>query len=141
MSFGINAALGIFQHVISQLLTDIPGALNISDEIIVFGQTQQKHNGTLDRVLKKISDNNLTLNAENCEFNKKSLEFFGFIFSDGGMKSDPKKAEDIRNLAPPTNLWSYEGARKHSGYNRILVSIHSRLCNHYCTFERTHTQE
>ena len=40
LSFGINLAAEVFQHAISTLLVDIPGAINISDDIIVFGKTE-----------------------------------------------------------------------------------------------------
>ena len=121
MSFGINAAAEIFQHAISQLLADIPGAINISDDIIVFGKTQQDHDETLNRVLNKVSDNNLTLNATKCEFNKASLEFFGSIFSDGGMKPDPKKVEDVQNLAPPTNTRELRSILGMTGYSSRFI--------------------
>ena len=121
LSFGINAAAEIFQHAISQLLADIPGAINISDDIIVFGKTQQDHDETLNRVLNKVSDNNLTLNATKCEFNKASLEFFGSIFSDGGMKPDPKKVEDVQNLAPPTNTRELRSILGMTGYSSRFI--------------------
>ena len=121
LSFGINAAAEIFQHAISQLLADIPGAINISDDIIVFGKTQQDHDETLNRVLNKVSDNNLTLNATKCEFNKASLEFFGFIFSDCGMKPDPKKVEDDQNLAPPTNTKELRSILGMTGYSSRFI--------------------
>ena len=96
MSFGTNAAAEIFQHAISQLLADITGAINISDDIIVFGKTQADHDRTLNQVLQKVSDNKITLKAKKCEFKKSSLEFLGFNY--GGMKPDPKKVEDIQTL-------------------------------------------
>ena len=127
LSFGINAAAETFQHTISLLLADIPGAINISDDIIVFGKTQQDHNETLDKVLKKVSDNRLTLNAKKCEFNKTSLEFFGFIFSDGGMKPDPKKVEDIQNLVPPTNTKELRSILGMTGYSSRFIQDYATI--------------
>ena len=43
---------------------------------------------------------NLTLNKKKCEFNKKSITFFGFVFSGQGISPDPKKVEAIKK--PPT---------------------------------------
>ena len=70
---------------------------------MVFCKVEQKQNETRDKDLKKLSDNNMTLNAKKCDFNKASLEFFGFIKSNGGMKPDLLKVEGIQNLVPPTN--------------------------------------
>ena len=75
---------------------------------MVFCKVEQKQNETRDKDLKKLSDNNMTLNAKKCDFNKAALEFFGFIKSNGGMKPDRMKpdllkVEGIQNLVPPTN--------------------------------------
>ena len=47
LNFGTNSASEMFQHIISELLRDIPGAMNISDDIIVFGKTQADHDEAL----------------------------------------------------------------------------------------------
>ncbi|KAK3742186.1 hypothetical protein QZH41_012077 [Actinostola sp. cb2023] len=110
-----------------QLLADIPGALNISDDVIVFGQTQNDHDETLEKTLKKFSDNHLTLNAKKCEFNKTSLEFFGFVFSDSGMKPDPKKVEDIQNLEPPTNVKQLRSVLGMTGYSSRFIPDYATI--------------
>ena len=43
LMFGVSAAPEIYQHVIQQSLQGCPGMPNISDDIIVFGKTQQEH--------------------------------------------------------------------------------------------------
>ena len=37
LSFGINAAAEVFQHAIQSVIQDVPGSINISDDIVVFG--------------------------------------------------------------------------------------------------------
>lgn len=39
LNFGTNSASEIFQNIISEQLRDIPGEFNISDDVIVYGQT------------------------------------------------------------------------------------------------------
>ncbi len=47
LNFGTNSASEIFQNIISQQLRDIPGAFNISDDVVVFGKTQADHDKAL----------------------------------------------------------------------------------------------
>jgi hypothetical protein len=49
----------------------------------------------LEAVLQRLQEMNLTLNPTKCEYNKPSIEFYGYIFSkDGdGVSLDPKKVE------------------------------------------------
>ena len=84
------------------MLANITGSLNISDDVIVFGHTQAEHDEALEAVYRKFSDVNLTLHKKKCEFNKPSISFFGFVFSDQGISPDPKKVEAVYNASPPT---------------------------------------
>ena len=56
LNFGTNSASEIFQMVINELIRDIPGALNISDNVIVFGKTQVEHDAALQAVFRSSPD-------------------------------------------------------------------------------------
>ena len=106
LNFGTNSASELFQHIISEQLRDIPGTLNISDDVIVFGKTKQNHDDALRAVLEQFNSSELTLNKEKCSFNKNSLDslsFFGFMFSDKGISPDPQKVQAIHDAPPPTS--------------------------------------
>ena len=103
LNFGTNSASEIFQKIITEQIRHIPGVLNISDDVIVFGKTQADHDESLHAVFRKFAAVNLTLNKNKCEFNKSSLTFFGFVFSDKGIAPDPNKIEAINNAPPPTS--------------------------------------
>ena len=102
LNFGTNSASEMFQKVVNEQIRDIPGSLNISDDVIVFGKTQVEHDAALRAVFNRISEINLTLNRTKCEFNKSSLTFFGFVFSSQGIAPDPRKVEAIKAATPPT---------------------------------------
>jgi len=102
LNFGTNSASEIFQKIIGDQIHNIPGALNISDDVIVYGVNQADHDQALQAVFRKFSEVGLTLNRKKCEFNKKSLTFFGFVFSAQGVSPDPKKVEAIHSASPPT---------------------------------------
>ena len=86
----------IFQHTISEQLYNIRGALNISDDVVVYGKTQADHNSAPKKVFQKFSDVNLTLNMSKCEFNKSFISFFGLVLSKDGVSPDP-----IHDMSPP----------------------------------------
>ena len=48
--------------MISEQLRDITGAFNISDDVIVYGKTQDDHHKALRAVFQKFADISLTLN-------------------------------------------------------------------------------
>ena len=49
LNFGISSAAEIFQNAIRETLSGIKGAINISDDILVYGKTQEDH----DRALRE----------------------------------------------------------------------------------------
>ena len=54
LNFGTNSAGEIFQHVISEQIRDVPGAFNVSDDVIIFGKTQEAHNKALEKFFSRI---------------------------------------------------------------------------------------
>ena len=103
LNFGISSAAEIFQNVIRETLEGIPGALNISDDILVFGKTQSAHDQSLEAVFQRLKERGLTLNKHKCEYGKDKLEFYGYVFSGDSIAPDPKKIDDIVNLQTPTS--------------------------------------
>ena len=112
LNFGTNSASEMFQNIISEQIRDIPGTINISDDVIVFGKILAEHDKALQAVFERFSTAGLSLNKTKCEFNKNSLTFFGFIFSDKGISPDPRKVRAIQDAKPPT---STQGVRSFLG--------------------------
>ena len=104
LNFSVNSAAEIFQEAIKSVIEGIPGSLNISDDIIVFGSSQEDHDQHLKCVLERLRKHNLTLNRSKCEFNKSSLVYFGYTFSECGVSPDPKKVDAIRNVEAPKSV-------------------------------------
>ena len=104
LNFGINAASEIFHKSIEQVLSGIKGALNFSDDIIVFGATKEEHDQRLEDVLKRLEDSGLTVNENKCEFGKRRLKFFGLEFSEKGISLDVKKYDALMQAKPSTTV-------------------------------------
>jgi transposase InsO family protein len=73
------------------------------DDILVHGKDQADHDVTLRRVLARLREAGLTLNAEKCLFSKTSLKFLGHIVDSEGVKPDPAKTAAIQKYPTPTN--------------------------------------
>ncbi|KAJ8346728.1 hypothetical protein SKAU_G00281290 [Synaphobranchus kaupii] len=100
LNFGISSAAEVFQNTIQQMLEGIPNVRNISDDILVYGKTQEENDRSLKAVFERLRKKNLTLNEEKCEYSKPKLEFFGYVFSKSGISADPKKISAIQTYRP-----------------------------------------
>ena len=48
LSFGVSSAAEVFQNIISEVISNVPGAINISDDILVFGKSKEDHDRNLN---------------------------------------------------------------------------------------------
>eukprot|EP00795_Rhopilema_esculentum_P015552 gene15552-6817_t len=104
LNFGTSSASEIFQNAVYEQIRNIEGAVNISDDVIIYGNTQNDHDRALHAVCKRFQDMGLTLNKAKCELNKKEITFFGYVFSDKGISADPQKVHAIHNAPPPQSV-------------------------------------
>ena len=102
LNFGISSAAEIFQNVIRETLEGIDGAINIIDDILVFGKTLEEPDQNLKAVFLRLREKGLTLNKSKCEFRKDKLEFFGYVFSKDGISPNPNKVADVVDLQTPS---------------------------------------
>ncbi|XP_063955009.1 uncharacterized protein K02A2.6-like [Lytechinus pictus] len=66
MPFGVNAAPEIFQRKMNKMLEGLEGVEVIMDDILVWGATKKEHDKRLERVLQRVQERNLKLNASKC---------------------------------------------------------------------------
>lgn len=67
----MNCAAEIFDDVIRNLISGIPGVFNRRSDILVTGKSRKYHDNNLQEVLQRLQDHNLTLNFEKCKFGKR----------------------------------------------------------------------
>ena len=104
LNFGKRSAGEIFQDTVSREITrDMPGCLNISDDILVYGKNQREHDQNLEKLFKTAREKKITFNKGKCEFNKQSCVYYGMKFSKDGASSDPRKVEAIKAAEPLRN--------------------------------------
>lgn len=103
LMFGISSAPEIYQHIIGQVLQGIPGVHNISDDIIVSGETIQQHDERLHQVMQRLQEKQLTVNRTKCQFRMSQLEFIGHVLSKNGIGAAQSKIQAVENTRRPTN--------------------------------------
>ena len=84
-------------------MSGIQGAINISDDILVYGSSQEDHDRALRVTFQRLREKGLTLHPQKCVYSQNSLSFFGYVFSGQGISADPDKVKEIVNLEVPSN--------------------------------------
>ena len=97
-------AQNVFQWKLVAIFLSVPGITEIADDMIIFGKTDQEHNGNLLKFLEVCRKNNLTLNPEKMQFRLPNVSFFGHTWSDKGLSADPKKMEAVKRMELPQDM-------------------------------------
>ena len=101
--FGVNSASEQYQYEIQTALAGIDGQENISDDITVHGKDEKEHDARLERVIKRLGERGLTINATKCQFSMDKLTFVGMVLSGNGISCATEKVAAVTNAREPQN--------------------------------------
>ena len=105
---GALPSSAICHEVLRRDLEGIPGAINIADNILVYGcgetvdDAAKDHDRALKAVFEMFRRNGLTINRKKCVFDASRTKFFGYIFSADGIAPDPDKVKALEEASAPT---------------------------------------
>ena len=103
LPFGLKVSQDIFEAMMDTFLEGLDRVLNISDDIIVVGNTEEEHDQNLALLMDKAEANGVVFNIDKCLMKQKSVTFFGNQYSNEGVWPDPEKVRDIQKMPTPQN--------------------------------------
>lgn len=83
------------------MIQNKPGARNISDYVVIFGENRELHDAALKEVIQRLSDSVLTLNGKKCVFRINKISIFEVFLSENGISPDPAKVKAGREFSHP----------------------------------------
>ena len=120
--FGVNSGPEIFQEHIRRIFADIEkGVINVSDDLIIGGKDKAEHDEKVYEVLKRLKENNLTVNGKKCRFQQPEVEFYGLVFSKNGLSIHPSKVEAIKAAPHPETTSELRSFLGLAGYCQSFV--------------------
>lgn len=103
LMFGITSAPELFQHVIQQVIADCEGVENISDDLIVHGNSDDEHDKRLVKVIETLIKNGLTINVDKCLIRLPELEYMGHIMSGNGISPTQDRVKAVMEARKPNS--------------------------------------
>ena len=91
-----------FHEIIHDLIKEIPGVANISDNIWIWSHDKATHLQQLDQLLTKLETSGITLKLPKCSFAVPQINVFGHIVSASGIQPDDKKIKAVQEAPHPT---------------------------------------
>ena len=98
---GTVVASDIFQRKLDSIYIGLSGITGITDDMVVYGRSEQEHDKNLIQFLETTRKNGLRLNKEKLQFKQTEVSFFGHLWSTKGISPDPKKIKSILEMNFP----------------------------------------
>ena len=76
------------------------------DDVVIKGSDFKQHTSNARRVLTRIRQSGLTLNALKCKFFQQTLPYLGHVIDKGQIRLDPARIQCITEFPPPSNAKS-----------------------------------
>ena len=103
LAFEISSAPELYQKIVRDILQGLPGIENAADDMVVHGTTLTQHDRRLNQLLKRLAENNVTVNPDKCNFRQSSVVFYGLQLDEHGVKPTSSTVSALREAAVPTS--------------------------------------
>lgn len=125
--FGLKPMTSIFQRGMSLILGDLPFVAVYVDDIVVFSDTAEEHRVHVQTVIDRLTQANLIINPEKCNFFCTEVVLLGFIIDENGRRIVPEKVANIQSWAPPTNGKMVQRYLGMFNYFREYIPLYSTI--------------
>ena len=110
MPFVLNVSSEILQRHLATALDDLPGLVNVADDILVIGngptkeQAMKDHDTKYELLKRRCSEKGIKLNKEKARVKQEEVTFMGHKISDRGIEPGARKVEAIRKMPTPKDV-------------------------------------
>ena len=110
MQFGLTSAPEEFQRRQHRVIENLPGVVEIHDDIVVIGngttreEAQRDHDVKVHALMRRYHEKNTTLNADKVKLSCNEVTFMGHLLTDERLKPDPDKVRAILEMPKPTDV-------------------------------------
>ena len=127
MPFDLMNASATLVKCLKDILVGIENVSTYTDDIIIHTKTWESHLETLNQVLTRINDANMTVKPSKCTFGETIMEFIGHMIEDGTIKPNTDKLEKIQSARSPASKKQAQSFLGLIGYYRDYVPQYSHI--------------
>jgi hypothetical protein len=129
MPFGLTNAPATFQSFLNDVLRDCLDTIVVIylDDILIYSADPAQHTIHVRQVLQLLSDAQLQVNLEKCQFGVTKVEFLGYVISPEGISMDPSKVAAITSWPTPASVHDIQVFLGFSNFYRRFITKFSKI--------------
>ena len=101
LPWGLACAQDIFQLMMDQILTHCTGVIGITDDVVIHGQDDKKHDKHPNRFMRFTCEHGLAFNKDRCAVKQTSTAFFRCVSDANGGHPDPEMVSAVYKMPAP----------------------------------------
>ena len=124
MFFGLTNSLAIFQTIINNILRDLINAGEVAsfiNNILVGTEEKKEHDEIVEKVVRKLVENNLYVNPEKCQWKVKKVRFLGVVIELERIKMKDEKVKEVLNWLISKRVKDVQKFLRLANYYRQLL--------------------
>ena len=129
MPFGLSQSPPWFMNFMTRTLDGIDNKriFVFIDDIVIVSETLEIHEDLLRKVFERLREVGLRLKPSKCEFLCHCIKFLGLLLDKEGLRTDPKKVEDVKNYPEPESIKELRIFLGMAGYFRRFIKEFSLI--------------
>jgi len=104
MFFGMTNSLATFQAMMNEILRDMINKGKVAafvDDVLVGMETEEGHDEIVEKVLRRLEENDLYVKLEKCVWKVKEVPFLGVVMEEGKVEMEEDKVEGVLKWPMP----------------------------------------
>jgi len=97
------------------------------DNILVATDTEEEYDELVDKVLKRLEENDLFMKPKKCQWKVREVEFLGVVIGPKGVEMQKEKMEGVLNWPAPRNIKEVQKFLGLANYYRRFIKDFARV--------------
>jgi len=130
MYFGLMNSPATFQTMMNDLFRDLINqgdTVTFIDDILVATDMEEGHSELVEKVLKRLEENDLFVKPEKCKWKVREVEFLGVVISPKGVEMQKEKVEGVLKWPVPRNVKEVQKFLGLANYYRRFIKDFARI--------------
>ena len=130
MYFGLTNSLATFQAMMNDLFRDLINqgdTVTFIDDILVATDMEEGHNELVEKVLRRLEENDLFVKLEKCKWKVRKVELLGVVISPKGVEMQKEKIEGVLSWLVSRNIKEVQKFLDLINYYRRFIKNFARI--------------
>jgi len=130
MFFGLTNSPAMFQAMINDLLRDLVVEKKVVvfiDNVMVATETEEGHNEIMEKVLRRLKENDLFVKPEKCVWKVRKVRFLGVIIREDGVRMEKEKIQEVIEWLVPKGVKDVQNFLRLANYYKQFVKDFAKI--------------